>query len=404
MTGHVEKTTCSFEGGLTFAVGLVSGTFSAIFCKMAYDSSSTGLDGVEKPFAKPIAMLLLMFGGMMPALLFWALQQAVTPLKDRDVITWRIMFLLIIPCLCDLLCTLLLLVAQLYITASMWQMMRGSVIIITALLKSCLLKHRLRSHMWTGVGVIAVAMVTVALSSLLDSDTSEPGSKNPLVGIMLVLLGCLAQGVQYVFEEKVMAVDNVPPLIVIGMEGLWGTVLSAVLVYPLAMLFPGSDNGSFEDPFDSLLMVQNSKSLQFLIGFFVVTVTVYNCMAIYVTTYLSAIWHAILDNFRPISIWAVDLLLFYYLLPGRGYGESWKWSSWIQLCGLLILFLGTAIYNGSLGVCDAEYHAIGEEQPLIEKTGVIKTELTMASPSMARSPLVYQSPRATKQINRSHEV
>ncbi len=38
---------------------------------------------------------------------------------------------------------------------------------------------------------------------------------------------------------------------------------------------------------------------------FVVTVTIYNCMVVYVTKYLSAIWHAILDNFRPISIWCV---------------------------------------------------------------------------------------------------
>lgn len=37
--------------------------------------------------------------------------------------------------------------------------------------------------------------------------------------------------------------------------------------------------------------------------FFVVTVTCYNCAVVYVTKFLSAIWHAILDNFRPITIW-----------------------------------------------------------------------------------------------------
>lgn len=36
---------------------------------------------------------------------------------------------------------------------------------------------------------------------------------------------------------------------------------------------------------------------------FVLTVTMYNCAVVYVTKYLSAIWHAILDNFRPITIW-----------------------------------------------------------------------------------------------------
>ena len=64
-----------------------------------------------------------------------------------------------------------------------------------------------------------------------------------------------------VFEEKVMAVDNAPPLVVIGCEGLWGTVLSILVVYPLAYLAPGQDNGSFENPFDALAMITSSPQL-----------------------------------------------------------------------------------------------------------------------------------------------
>jgi hypothetical protein len=65
-----------------------------------------------------------------------------------------------------------------------------------------------------------------------------------------------------VFEEKVMAVDNAPPLVVIGCEGLWGTVLTLILVYPLAYALPGKDNGSFEDPYDAIAMIQHSSTLQ----------------------------------------------------------------------------------------------------------------------------------------------
>ena len=111
-------------------------------------------DGSIKNFAKPIMMLLLMFSGMVPAIFFWLLQQAFTDPKDREHITWNNVVVLIIPCVCDLLCTLLLLVAQLYITASMWQMLRGTVICITAVLKRVVLNHRLRNHMWVGVGII----------------------------------------------------------------------------------------------------------------------------------------------------------------------------------------------------------------------------------------------------------
>ena len=117
--------------------------------------------------------------------------------------------------------------------------------------------------MWLGVTVITFAMLLVASTSFFNkADESESGSKDPRIGVVLVLLGCLAQGVQYVFEEKVMAVDNAPPLVVIGCEGIWGTVLTALVVYPLAFLTPGTDNGSFEDPWDSIHMIASSKLLQ----------------------------------------------------------------------------------------------------------------------------------------------
>jgi drug/metabolite transporter (DMT)-like permease len=114
------------------------------------------------------------------------------------------MAILAIPSICDLLCTLLLLVAQIYITASMWQMLRGSVIVFTALMKRFLLQHRLRMHMWWGVFIICVAMVLVAATSFLEPSSEKGGSaKDPRIGVVLVIFCCLAQGLQYVFEEKV---------------------------------------------------------------------------------------------------------------------------------------------------------------------------------------------------------
>jgi len=403
---HREETnTCSDKGIATFVVGLVSGTFSALICKMAYDTSSVGLDGTTKLFAKPIMMLFLMFAAMVPAIFFWLIKQFFAKENERETVTYKTMAILIVPCLCDLLCTLLLLIAQLYITASLWQMMRGSIIIITALLKKFALGHRLKRHMWLGVSVITLAMLLVASTSFFEPSTdSNPSGKDPRIGILLVLIGCLAQGVQYVFEEKVMAVDNAPPLVVIGCEGLWGTVLTIILVYPMAYLMPGSDNGHFEDPFDALHMIMSSPTLKTLVVLFVVTVTTYNCMVVYVTKYLSAIWHAILDNFRPITIWALDLAIFYVIFPGTGFGEQWTSASWLQLAGLFILLFGTAIYNGSIVTFDdmknGEYTPIKssitptesetemvstQAIPIGGATELVSTESLMKSPTLSRS-------------------
>mmetsp|Transcript_121409 Transcript_121409/g.238537 ORF Transcript_121409/g.238537 Transcript_121409/m.238537 type:complete len:433 (+) Transcript_121409:110-1408(+) len=399
-----ENKTCTNAGMITFILGLVAGTFSALICKMAYDTKSVGLDGEEKAFAKPIMMLTLMFAGMSPALLFWWLHQRTLPPEERDVIPMKTVAILVVPSLCDLFCTLLLLVAQLYITASLWQMMRGSIIIITALLKRYALGHNLKIHMWLGVGFITFAMILVASTSFVGpSADAAANSKDPRVGILLVLVGCIAQGVQYVFEEKVMAVDNAPPLVVIGCEGLWGTVLSILVVYPLAYLAPGQDNGSFENPFDALAMITSSPQLTTLTILFVLTVTCYNCAVVYVTKFLSAIWHAILDNFRPITIWGMDLAIFYVFMPGTGFGESWLPSSWLQLGGLVILLFGTAVYNGSIWTfSDVQYSALAQGEDGVTENSIIKTEPSMASPSITRSPLVYHaSPGGTARVRTS---
>lgn len=170
---------------------------------MAYDTTSYGLDGHEKSFAKPIMMLLLMFGGMAPAMLFWYIQQFFLDIKERDVVPWKTIAILVIPCLCDLLCTLLLLAAQVYLTASLWQMMRGTVIIITAVLKSSVLKISLKRHMWLGVCIIFIAMLIAASPTMILSPPSsdgltpeDAGYKDPRIGILLVIIGCIAQGFQ----------------------------------------------------------------------------------------------------------------------------------------------------------------------------------------------------------------
>jgi hypothetical protein len=54
-----------------------------------------------------------------------------------------------------------------------------------------------------------------------------------------------------------------PPLLLIGMEGLWGTLLCLTVVYPLAYYLPGTDHGSYEDPFNTYAMFMNSKNIQF---------------------------------------------------------------------------------------------------------------------------------------------
>lgn len=49
----------------------------------------------------------------------------------------------------------------------------------------------------------------------------------------------------------------------------------------------------------------------------------------------SAIWHAILDNFRPVSVWSTDLVI-YYIITNGAFGEAWTQYSWLQFSGMMV--------------------------------------------------------------------
>ncbi|KAG7385792.1 hypothetical protein PHYPSEUDO_001037 [Phytophthora pseudosyringae] len=117
--------------------------------------------------------------------------------------------------------------------------------------------------------------------------------------------------------------DRAPPLVVVGMEGIWGLMLTSFIVYPVAGL------------------------AQVVVLVYLLVILGYNVFAVSVTYLLNSIWHAILDNFRPVTVWGADLMLFYFFTQGE-FGERWTIWSWLQLAGVLTLLMGTAVYNASM--------------------------------------------------------
>lgn len=217
--------------------------------------------------------------------------------------------------------------------------------------------------MWIGVLFNIVAIALTGASALLESNTAPPSAhiasneRNSVFGVILILLGAFMQSMQYVAEEALMSSDwdmpAAPPMLLIGMEGLWGTIICIFVVYPIAYALPGDDHGSFENFFNTLVMVENSTEIQFMVIVYSVAIFVYNVMGCLVTYLLSAVWHAILDNFRPVTIWGADLGIYYLplLLAGvfptdsllAASGEKWTVWSWLQLSGMCVLFCGTAM-------------------------------------------------------------
>eukprot|EP00752_Nemacystus_decipiens_P007702 g6885.t1 len=398
MSGLSEPVGCNTVGTVSFFFGLVGGTGSSIVIKMLYQMTSIDSKGQERHFEKPLFLTLLMFLAMAFALPIYFVQQQLKAPADRPPkVPSRVLWWLVVPSVFDLAGTSMAQIGLLFTTVSYYQLLRCTVIVVTAFLKAFVLHQRLAAYMWWGVVINIVAMVLVSVTNFLAPDDAMPDgtANNPALGAFFILMSCAVQGSQYIFEEKVMAVDNAPPLVVIGMEGIWGAIIMGV-VLPLAAALPGRDLGSVENTQDSLYMLSQSKTIQVTLLVFFVTITTYNIFCIYVTAYLSAIWHAILDNFRPVSVWSTDLVI-YYVITNGAFGEAWTQYSWLQFAGMMVLFVGTAVYNGSLKLPFLSY---GEDYSALHEpsTPGMRVPPSMATPSLMKSPLLrrvsqeYESP------------
>jgi drug/metabolite transporter (DMT)-like permease len=373
--------------------------------------SSTGKSGHVEPFSKPIFQTLGMFVGMTFGLVMHAIVKryriefpgyvhdhttvstvrkeiadgnnnnnkgsktvsygsitttAVIPTSPNEVPYWMLLFLAI-PSIFDLAATALCMMGLQYLNVSIYQLLRGSGIIFVALLKQYWLDHPLYKFQWVGVSYNVVSVILVSATAVLGSNhvaqhqqQQQPGgdddgavdpsaaASSAVWGVGLVLAGALVQALQFVFEEKVMTMDEsaAPPLLLIGMEGLWGTVLCLFVVYPLTTyVIPGNDYGGvYEDMGNTITLIANSPTIQWSFCAYFLVIFSYNLFAVLVTFCLNSIWHAILDNFRPLTVWAVGVSV-YYIGKSPAFGEAWTPYSWIQVVGMVVLLYGTAIYN-----------------------------------------------------------
>jgi len=275
----------------------------------------------------------------------------------------------------DLLATALCAIGLLYLDVSVYQMLRGSCILFVALLRQYGLGEHLYKFQWMGVSFNALSVVLVGTAAMMQAGSSSISSdattrSGALVGVLFMLAGTSVQALQFVLEEKIMVHDDVkvPPLLLFGMEGVWGFLLSVFILLPVGYYLPGHDmGGSYEDTWNSLTMLWNTPQLCITMVFYMTSIFGYNLFAVLVTFSLSSLWHSILDNFRPMTVWMTDLFIFYVLSSSTtgvtgNFGEAWTVYSWIQLAGMAVLLYGTAVYNapdvGSI-LMKGQWYALG---------------------------------------------
>lgn len=108
-------------------------------------------------------------------------------------------------------------------------MLRGGVIIVTAIFSKIFLKRKLYKFHYLGVFFVVLGITLVGICAL-SSHKDTGSSSNAVLGITLILISLITNGILFISEEKIFQVYHIEPLKVTCIEGFWGMVISAVFI------------------------------------------------------------------------------------------------------------------------------------------------------------------------------
>ncbi|ORX46502.1 hypothetical protein DM01DRAFT_1368500 [Hesseltinella vesiculosa] len=366
---------------LILAIGmLISGVCNTILNKYQDMQCVGNCDDPDpsnrKYFEQPVWQTLNMFVGEMLVWFVYIYQKwqaarssyQVVPDSNKDEelppITGIKCLLFWVPTLCDLTGTTLMNVGLLFTSASVYQMLRGAVVIFTGLFSFLFLHRRFRAYEWLSLFMVVAGVAIVGLSSILFPQTKpqvigEDGAvvddagfdMESIVGVVFVLGAQVFTATQFVFEEKILSKYSVTPLKAVGLEGTFGFV-SVLASLPLMHIFLRHQSSRFDmyqgfhEFFDNPGVWQTGIAISLSISFF-------NYFGLSVTNTASATVRSTIDTTRTMFIWMVSLYL------------GWEQFSWIQVVGFVVMVTGTFYFNGVLEWPFVVHAEPTERQPLL---------------------------------------
>jgi drug/metabolite transporter (DMT)-like permease len=321
---------------------------------------------------------------------------AVVKIPAAQTLTgWRIL-LFWIPAALDLTGTTLMNVGLLYTPVSIYQMTRGSLVLFVGFLSVVFLRRRLWLYQWISLIVVMGGVALVGFSGSLIKDTvkdaivlllAKPANTNAdlpppepidtpeattvVVGVFFILFAQVFTATQFVVEEKIMGHYSVPPLLAVGLEGLFGTI-SILLFFPILSIPSVSNRTPFFDIPRGWHQMVDTPSVLWAAVVIALSIALFNFFGLSVTRHVSATARSLVDTCRTLAIWIVSL--------GLGWEKLLFPISLLQVLGFGLLVYGTFLFNNLVAVppclpqptvvTDAE-----EAEGLLGETAVLPADL-----------------------------
>jgi len=274
-------------------------------------------------------------------------------------------FLLAIPGFLDTCSTGLANIGLILLPASIYQMLKGSLIVMTFLMSKFVVRNKHILDHYIAIPISTLGVVLVGLSAYLNADENDNKDGNSssasqtLLGIVLMVIAMFILSIQFCFDEYFMRRYSCHPLICIGYEGVFGFFINLFLCF----IFYFIKCGSYEKDEEPSYFVKNMctsddknewrpENIVFALRQFIdngvltiiVPITIFfmstfNILGVSITKYGSATTRSVTDNVRSFLVWL------WFLMPFNQEDLIEKFN-FLQLFGFLCICIGAFIYNG----------------------------------------------------------
>ena len=353
----------SFSGHFAGGALLFFGTISSVTAKLQLLVKSKGWLGIEHDFEKPGVQVFFMFLGMFLAFPLSKLIYKNNASKNKKYTTKQKLY----PIFSSTSGTIAVYINTLgleRVNASIYMMLRGCLTIFSSLFSVIFLHKRLKKYQWLGIVFTILSLVIVGFAGVqMGSDESKYGWKDRLLGVFSIIIAQVMQGGQLVWDEYMLQSCGLDAMYTVGMEGLYGIILSILIVVPLTFIIPGKDpsplGGSFENAIDSCLMLFNSWALVGYTLLSTLAICGYDISGMTVTASLSSVHRTIYEALRTLTTWIVMLVIYWC---GSSMGEKWVSWSWLELGGFVLLIFATLMFNHVISFPCLEDNQLDEKE------------------------------------------
>ncbi|KAG0687668.1 hypothetical protein C6P40_002037 [Pichia californica] len=248
--------------------------------------------------------------------------------------------ILALPAICDLLGTTIMNIGLLYTPVSIYQMTRGSVILIVGLMSVIFLQKKITKLEWISLIVVFFGVFLVGLSGYFDNGKSNDEVMNAfgeviesldiIFGMVLIFMGITMTAIQFVVEEHILSHFKLEPMEIVGYEGFYGSIIASHIMFFGKLLYGKGIwdmNKSFSQVFHNPVILSSSLLIMLYI-------CIFNFCGITLTFLLSATSRSTIDTSRTLLVWLISLAI------------GWENFHWLQLLAFGMLVGGTLSFNG----------------------------------------------------------